>query len=127
MWTPVYFVRLVSLPAAIDGVSVPNDDGSFDIYINADLCESRQQECLEHELEHIRKDHFYQEAKAIAQLEQEAKTRQLAAPEPLKRLPNVFEECTPGTIPCFASLKSFGNYMFAMREQVQSDMHRSAG
>ena len=80
MWTPVYYVRLVSLPATIDGVSVPNDDGSFDIYINSDLCEARQQECLEHELEHIRKDHFYQETEPVARLELEAK----------KHLPEIF-------------------------------------
>lgn len=122
MWTPVYFVRLVSLPAAIDGVSVPNDDGSFDIYINADLCEARRQECLEHELEHIMEDHFYQESKSVAQLEQHAKTRQH-----LQQLPDVFTECSPGCIPCFASLKSFENYMFAMREQVQSALRHSAG
>jgi len=125
MWTPVYYVRLVSLPTAVDGVSVPNDDGSFDIYINANHCEARRQECLEHELEHIREDHFYQETKAVAQLEQEAKIRQPSPP--VMRLPDVFKECSSDCIPCFASLKSFGNYMFAMREQVQSDMRRSAG
>lgn len=35
-----YYVRLVSLPRAVEGVSVPNDDGSFDIYINSRLSRS---------------------------------------------------------------------------------------
>lgn len=75
MWTPVYYVRLHSLPASIDGVTVPNDDGSFDIYLNANLCEDRQKERLQHEIMHIIQDHFYQEVKAVSQLEQEANTR----------------------------------------------------
>ena len=53
------FVRLVPLPARVEGVTLPNDDGSFDIYINARLSPARQQETLEHELRHIRHEHFY--------------------------------------------------------------------
>ena len=50
MWTPDYFVRLVELPASVEGVTVPNDDGSFDIYINSRLGEERRRAKLEHEL-----------------------------------------------------------------------------
>ena len=53
------FVRLVPLPIAVRAVGLPNDDGTFDIYINADLPEELQHKALEHELEHIRRDHFY--------------------------------------------------------------------
>lgn len=121
MWTPVYFVRQVPLPATIEGVSVPNDDGTFDIYLNANLCEARQQECLQHEIKHIIEDHFYQETKTVSQLEQEANGTVEASPP---RLPNIFKESPPGTIPYFSSLESFRNYMFAMREQTQRDMQR---
>ena len=31
------YVRLVSLPTRVEGVTLPNDDGSFDIYINSRL------------------------------------------------------------------------------------------
>lgn len=93
MWTPVYYVRLVSLPSSISGVTVPNDDGSFDIYLNASLCESRQKACLGHEIRHIIEDHFYQETKSVAQLEQEAD------------LPD-----------------SFRNYMFATQEQTHKNV-----
>ena len=34
-------------------------DGSFDIYINSLLSPARRQEILEHELNHIRQEHFY--------------------------------------------------------------------
>lgn len=53
------FVRLVSLPEAVKAVVLPNDDGTFDIYINANLPDELQNRALEHELRHIRKDHFY--------------------------------------------------------------------
>lgn len=43
------------------------------------------------------------------------------------RLPNVFAEAPPGTIPCFSSLDAFRDYMFAMREQVQRDQKCPAG
>lgn len=121
MWTPVYFVRLVSLPASVDGVTVPNDDGTFDIYLNSNLCEARQQDRLQHEIKHIFEDHFYQETKTVSQLEQEANGIKAAEPP---RLPNVFIESPPGTIPFFSSLESFGKYMYAMREQVQHDHSR---
>lgn len=35
MWTPVYYVRLAPLPLSVDGVTLPNNDGSFDIYLNS--------------------------------------------------------------------------------------------
>lgn len=53
------FVRLIPLPEAVRAVTLPNDDCTFDIYINANLPEELQRKALDHELEHIRKDHFY--------------------------------------------------------------------
>lgn len=53
------FVRLVSLPVTVRAVTLPNPDCTFDIYINKDLPEELQHRALEHELNHIRKDHFY--------------------------------------------------------------------
>ena len=37
MWTPDYFVRLVELPASVEGVTVPSDDGCYVIYIDSRL------------------------------------------------------------------------------------------
>lgn len=53
------FVRSVRLPETIKAAVLPNDDGTFDIYINSILPEEVQQRALAHELEHIRRDHFY--------------------------------------------------------------------
>ena len=49
------YVRLIPLPVKVEGVTLPNDDGSFDIYINSRLSPAMQQATLEHELRHIRR------------------------------------------------------------------------
>ena len=56
----MYFVRLLPLPPSVEGV-VPNDDGTYDIYINANLPVGRQAAVLAHEVAHIKKDHLYDE------------------------------------------------------------------
>lgn len=53
------FVRIISLPVSVRAVTLPNDDCTFDIYINSNLPQELQQKALEHELKHIRKNHFY--------------------------------------------------------------------
>ena len=53
------FVRCVPLPEAVKAVVLPNDDGTFDIYLNSTLPDEVQRKALAHELEHIRRDHFY--------------------------------------------------------------------
>lgn len=53
-----YSVHLAALPEAVEGANVMNPDGSFDIYINSALPEARRAEVLEHELLHIRREHF---------------------------------------------------------------------
>ena len=70
--TDEYFVRRVEFPnTAVKAATFPNDDGSFDIYVNTRLSEAEQQRALEHELRHIRLGHFYSDA-PIAQKEAEA-------------------------------------------------------
>ena len=65
------YVRTVSLPPSVRAVTLPNDDATFDIYINAELPEELQVKALEHELEHIRLGHFYDEA-PVGENEREA-------------------------------------------------------
>lgn len=71
MWTANYFVRFIRLPSTIPGVVVPNDDGTFDIYLNDCIPENRREDAIRHELEHIAQDHFYQD-RPIAEIEAEA-------------------------------------------------------
>lgn len=79
MWTPEYFVRYAPFPPSIEGVTLPNDDGSFDIYINAALSPARQADRLQHELRHIQADHFYRDTAPVAACEAEAEGK---APTP---------------------------------------------
>lgn len=97
MWTPDYYVRLVALPAAIDGTVVPNDDGSFDIYLNSRNPEEKRRRWLDHELEHIRRDHFYRES-PVAELEAEAGGEDVSTPR------------RGDTIPLFSDPESAADY-----------------
>ena len=79
MRIPDHYVRVVELPAAVRGVTVPNDDGTFSVYINALYDDDTQRRTLEHELEHLARDHFYAAA-PIAQQEAEANGLALSPP-----------------------------------------------
>jgi len=74
MWTPRYFTRYVALPSAVKGVTVPNDDGSFSIYINSALPDAQQRATLDHEVRHIVRDHFYNDRATVAEVETDAET-----------------------------------------------------
>ena len=74
-----YFVRVLELPASVRGVTVPNDDGTFSIYINALYGDETQRRILCHELEHIARDHFYKD-EPIARQEAEADGKAPSAP-----------------------------------------------
>lgn len=87
-----YYIRRLAFPnRSVKAVTFPNDDGTFDIYLNTLYPEEELQHALRHELEHIRLDHFYSD-KDIRRKELEADG--LAAPEP---------EAPGRTIPLFSS------------------------
>lgn len=52
------FVRTINLPHTVRGVTVIDDNGDFNIYINAKLSPSQQIAVLEHEKRHINYDDF---------------------------------------------------------------------
>lgn len=54
-----FFVRFVALPFAIKGCMLPNDDGTYSIYINSRISTFEQRRTLEHELIHIEQDDLY--------------------------------------------------------------------
>lgn len=118
MWTPDYFVKFVELPIRTEGCTIPNPDGSFEIYINSLLCEKRQKEKLKHELEHIREDHFYQDRKNIFTIESEASKTPAAVPTTSgSDLLDVFFNPPAGQIACFKSLDAMTAYIQKCREQ----------
>lgn len=67
-----YYVRTVKLPGSVRGITIPNDDGTFSVFINSDLSEECTDKTVDHELNHIKKDHFYDDTKTIEAVEAEA-------------------------------------------------------
>lgn len=65
------FVRYAPFPVSTEAVVIPNDDATFDIYINSRICAAKQQAALAHELEHLKRDHLYN-ADPVVQNEKEA-------------------------------------------------------
>lgn len=85
MNVPDHFVRLVELPRTVRGVSVPNDDGTFSVYINSLCDDGTRRETLEHELVHLARDHFYK-AGSVALQEAEAAGKPLTEAAPIRRI-----------------------------------------
>jgi hypothetical protein len=59
MWKPDCFARKATLPWSIKAVVIPNNDATFDVYLNDTLTQEEQENALVHEIEHIKQDHFY--------------------------------------------------------------------
>lgn len=113
MWNPDYFVRYVALPHAVEGLTVPNDDGSFDIYINSELPDAVQKETLAHELRHIHKDHFYNDITSLLHLEAEADEKPVPMAKEL-RDPRACE------IPYFASLEDLNLWFLSFTDTADT-------
>lgn len=55
-----YFVRVIPFPVdCVGGMVTPNDDGTFSVYINANLAAPVQREAYLHEVAHIINGDFY--------------------------------------------------------------------
>lgn len=63
-----YCVRYVDLPYTSKGVTIQDDTGFYNIYINSALSFDEQQEAICHELKHIRSESF-DESKSIEDVE----------------------------------------------------------
>ena len=101
------YIRLVPLPVKVEGVTLPNDDGSFDVYINSRLSPAKQQETLEHELRHIRQEHFYLDL-PVGRMERQADGEAL----------NVVLHPPAGMVPCFRSEAALARWLSALCTQL---------
>ncbi len=61
-----YMVRYLDLPTRTRGVTVEDDNGFFNIYINSKLSVEMQKEALEHELRHIQRNDFATDVSLLA-------------------------------------------------------------
>lgn len=67
------FIRKIPLPHCVEGVTVPDSEGNFNVYINANLSNESQRKATEHELRHIKREHFYS-SNEISACESEAQS-----------------------------------------------------
>jgi hypothetical protein len=65
------FLRLAPLPTAVKGVTLPDSDGDYTVFINADLCPETREKVIEHEMSHIQKNHF-SDMLTVVEAEQDA-------------------------------------------------------
>ncbi len=52
------YLRFVSLPATIKGLTVQDEAGDYNVYINSRLTHEANQQTLQHELRHISNNDF---------------------------------------------------------------------
>ena len=105
-----YFVRLVDLPPRVRGITVPNEDGTFSIYINSRLSVPVQRDAYDHEVRHVVLDHLYDD-RPIEDIEAEAdgvKLKYVDIHQPRTPQPKKSQE---KMIPRFNSLKDFEAYL----------------
>lgn len=140
MWEPDYFVRYLPFPSRVGAVVIPNDDGSFDIYISSQLTEEAQALRLEHELKHIREDHFYREIPVlVAEAEAQGRPAPVLPPPvqtptpvpaatvtevPLKKERIKKEPLTEKHIPLYSSVAQFEAVMrkYGVIDQLYKDI-----
>lgn len=59
------FIRRLALPGTVRGCVVAAPDDDFVVFVNECLCPDAQRAAAEHELRHIRLDHFYDEEPVV--------------------------------------------------------------
>lgn len=53
------FIRLVSLPRGINGMTILDAEGNYNVYINQELPREPMIKAYKHEIQHIKDDDFY--------------------------------------------------------------------
>ena len=54
-------IRKVDLPVGVDGITILDQNGDYNVYLNDRLSYDAQAATLRHEIEHINQGHFYRE------------------------------------------------------------------
>ena len=61
MYMDAVIIRMIDLPHGVPGVTVKDEEGDYNIYINARLSADQRVIASQHELEHIQNGDFYSE------------------------------------------------------------------
>ena len=63
--------RVLKLPRRVNAVTVVDENGDYNVYVNAKLSYEEQRKAYRHECRHIKKNHFYR-GKSVQRCEFEA-------------------------------------------------------
>ncbi|MBE6891826.1 MAG: ImmA/IrrE family metallo-endopeptidase [Ruminococcaceae bacterium] len=63
------YIRIIDLPSTVHGVTVRDEDGNYNIYINSSLSADARKRAIEHELKHINRGDFEDICSDISDLE----------------------------------------------------------
>lgn len=64
-----YHIVYIDLPCRIKAMTTMDNDGFYNIYVNARLNYEEQQKAIEHELTHICRDDFYKPDMPLGRIE----------------------------------------------------------
>lgn len=63
------YIRIIDLPSTVHGVTVRDEDGNYNIYINSSLSADARKRAIEHELKHVERGDFEDICSDISDLE----------------------------------------------------------
>ena len=111
-----YFVRYLRFPnRANPSMVFVNDDGTFDIYLNTRFDKEFLREKLEHELRHLRDEHFFVDL-PIQTIERQADGESVLAP---------VLNPPPGMIAQFRSQAALAHWLKTVAAQLGFDLSRA--
>lgn len=65
-------IRKIDLPVGVNGITVLDENGDYNVYLNARISYDSQAIAFRHEVEHIRQGHFYK-YEDVSTMEEQAK------------------------------------------------------
>lgn len=69
------FVRLIDMPGAFPGMTIQDDEGDYNVYINSHLCQARRIKAYRHEMDHIKHNDFEKATAIMAELCREGRMK----------------------------------------------------
>lgn len=111
------FVRyLQDISLSVRGITVPNPDGTFSVYINASYPPEIQEAIYQHELYHIEHDHLYTYLPVtVAEAQADGKATEPSPPKPRRKRIRVRRLQKANALP-FPDIDPIDNFRFRRAE-----------
>ena len=79
-----FCARIINLPRHINAVTVMDEEGYYSVYLNANLSYDECKKAFQHEMEHVKREHFYTDT-PVCLCEKEAKAAENKKRPAIKR------------------------------------------